>query len=94
MYNLFKNTYKIVERSNLNGEKYYNIAFCNLFTQFLPVDKWMEYYGDDRFGFFIHREYAKSFTSLEEVKLAIKKHQEKLLSERLSKVISKTIARI
>lgn len=34
------------------------------------------------------------YDSLENVKLAIKTHQEKLLTERLAKITTKTIARI
>ena len=94
MYNPFKNNYKIVESSTLDGAKHYNVAFCNFFTQFLPVAKWLKVYRCGNYSLLMDMSHGGGYDSLENVKLAIKAHQEKLLTERLAKITTKTIARI
>ena len=88
--NPFSNTYKIVERSNLDGETKYSAEYGNFLCRSVL---------DVRGQLFDDYDFLKAFGSgetktMKEVKFAIKSHQEKLLTKRLSKITTKTIARI
>ena len=90
MTNPFSNTYKIVEHSNLNGETKYSAEYGNfLCRRVLDVRGQLfdDYIFLEAFG-------SGETKTMEEVKLAIKSHQEKLLDKRLAKITTKTIARI
>lgn len=87
--NLFKNTYKIVEHPTLNGEKYFTIQYgWFIFKNYLSSDGFP--WHDEAYA----AKYGGRFKSIEDAKTLIKTHAEKLLDERISKSMTKTIARI
>lgn len=84
--NPFKNTYKIVECSSLQGEKYYMIKYGNIFDRVFILN------GGSTSSFQSSaNEYGGKFSTLESVKKVISLHIEKLTEKRLSKITSKTI---
>lgn len=86
--NPFKYTYKIIESSNLNGDTSYLVKYGNLFSnEYLTTNGTTEFYQ-------IAEDYGGKLETLAEVKNLIKSHEERLLAKRLSKVTTKTIARI
>ena len=83
MYNPFKNTYKIIELSRLSGSTSFEVDYGNIFfSSTLHEDGFVRDYS------------SHEFSSLEEIKNAIRLHQETLLSDRLKKITTKVIARI
>jgi len=89
MYNPFKNTYKIVELSNLNEDVSYNVKYGNFLCSKTLDSKGYLWYNDC-----ILSSGKISFQTLNEVKAAIKLHEEKELEKRLAQITTKTIARI
>lgn len=89
--NPFAKTYKIIENTNLDGQKYYHVRYGNIFgnkylctREHCPLWTTVDY-AEERGG---------KYSNLEEVKLSISKHQESLLKTRLAKITQKTIATI
>lgn len=83
MYNPFKNTYKIIELSRLSGDNSFIVIYGNIFIhQKLRNDGILVEYSDPE------------FETLDDVKSAIRLHQENLLANRLKKTTTKVIARI
>lgn len=86
--NPFKNTYKIIEKTTLGGEKYYLIKYGNIFGRvFLGADiKTKLTWDTEEYG----KIYGK-FDSLQKVRDKINCHLEQLAKERLDKTFSRTI---
>lgn len=86
--NPFKNTYKIIEKTTLGGEKYYLVKYGNLFGR--------EYLDNDPDSSLTCccEEWGEScgkFTTLEKVKNKIEADIQRLAKERLNKTFSRTI---
>lgn len=88
--NPFSNTYKIVEHSNLNGETKYSVEYGNFLCRRV-LDVSGKLFNDH---IFLESFGSGETKTMDEVKLAIKRHQENLLNQRLAKITTKTIARI
>lgn len=90
MYNPFKYTYKIVENSNINGDVAYGVRYGSfLCSENLDLDG--KLWSDECWSL---SDKGINFKNLNEVKEAIKKHEQKLLDLRLAQITTKTIARI
>jgi hypothetical protein len=89
MTNPFSNTYKIVEHSNLDGAKEYFVEYGNLLFH-----NWLLKSGELCEFYHTAKHCGGNFKSLDAVKQAIRIHQEEVLNKRLSKITTKTIARI
>lgn len=88
-YNPFKNTYKIIERSNLKGEKYFVLSYGNFFgRKFLDASA-SSWCNEDYL-----EKYGGYFATISDIRQAIKIHMDKLNEKRLSKVSSRTIVDI
>jgi hypothetical protein len=87
--NPFKNTYKIVENSNLKGEKYFTLSYGNFFSREFLDSGATSWCNEDYLG-----KYGGHFENLNNVKKTMKIHMDKLNEKRLSKVFSKTIINI
>lgn len=65
--NPFKNTYKIIEYSNLSGESYYLVAYGNIFDKYFLSKDGGEW-GSQEYGAKYAIKYGGKCSSLEEAK--------------------------